>query len=81
MNYPDGNRNTHLGIRLGDADPAVSGAAATLRELCNFDLPCWAPDNVTTARTKLSVFCARLRGAVRRVRPSHIRQRQRRRTG
>lgn len=55
INYPDGGINTPPGFAWGtlilpylEQSPLYASA--------NINLPCWAPDNATTARTKVSVF-------------------------
>lgn len=55
VNYPDGNRNTTPGFAWGTLLlPYVE--QAPLAAAFNTNLPCWAPDNTTAARTKLAVF-------------------------
>ena len=62
VSYPDSNMNTLPGFAWGmlilphlEQGPLASSF--------NTNLPCWAPDNTTSARTKLSVFlCPSCRG-------------------
>src|SRR3954462_15486886 len=55
VNYPDGNFNTVPGFAWGALIlPFLE--QAPVHASFNFNLPCWAPDNSTSARTKLSVF-------------------------
>ena len=55
VSYPDGNGNSVSGFAWGTLIlPFVE--QQPLSASVNFDLPCWAPDNVTSVRTKLSVF-------------------------
>ncbi len=62
VSYPDGNMNTLPGFAWGTLIlPYVE--QAPLAASFNTNLPCWAPDNTTSARTKLSVFlCPSSRG-------------------
>src|SRR3954447_8868074 len=55
VGYPDGNMTTVPGFAWGtlllpylEQQPLYAGV--------NVNLPCWAPDNTTSARTKLSLF-------------------------
>ncbi|WP_337173258.1 DUF1559 domain-containing protein [Paludisphaera sp.] len=55
VTYPDGNTNTTPGFAWGMlALPYLE--QAPLHASFNTNLPCWAPDNSTGARTQLSVF-------------------------
>jgi len=55
VSYPDGNFNTVSGFAWGSLVLPFLEQAPVHVSL-NFNLPCWAPDNSTSARTKLSVF-------------------------
>jgi len=55
VSYPDDNRNTLPGFAWG-ALILPQLEQAPVHSAFNFNLPCWAPDNSTSARTKLSVF-------------------------
>jgi prepilin-type N-terminal cleavage/methylation domain-containing protein/prepilin-type processing-associated H-X9-DG protein len=55
ISYPDGNINTLPGFAWGTLLLPYA-EQAPLYASFNADLPCWAPDNSTGARTKLSVF-------------------------
>ncbi len=55
VSYPDDNRNGAPGFAWGTLIlPYLE--QAPLYASFNTNLPCWAPDNTTGARTKLSVF-------------------------
>src|SRR5262245_1454572 len=55
VSYPDGGINTVPGFAWGTLIlPYLE--QGPLSASFNFQLPCWAPDNTTGARTKLSVF-------------------------
>ncbi len=55
ISFPDGNINTTPGFAWGSLVlPYIE--QAPLYASFNTNLPCWAPDNTTSARTKLSVF-------------------------
>jgi prepilin-type N-terminal cleavage/methylation domain-containing protein/prepilin-type processing-associated H-X9-DG protein len=55
VSYPDGNISTVPGFAWGALIlPYIEQSA--LFATANTSLPCWAPDNTTTARTKVSVF-------------------------
>jgi prepilin-type processing-associated H-X9-DG protein len=55
VSYPDGSINTVPGFAWGALLlPYVE--QAPLFASANTSLPCWAPDNTTTARTRVSVF-------------------------
>jgi prepilin-type N-terminal cleavage/methylation domain-containing protein/prepilin-type processing-associated H-X9-DG protein len=55
ISFPDGNINTTPGFAWGTLIlPYIE--QAPLYASFNTNLPCWAPDNTTSARTKLSVF-------------------------
>jgi prepilin-type N-terminal cleavage/methylation domain-containing protein/prepilin-type processing-associated H-X9-DG protein len=55
VGYPDGGINTPPGFAWGTLIlPSLE--QSPLYSSINFNLPCWAPDNTTAARTKLSVF-------------------------
>src|SRR5262249_5856354 len=55
VGYPDGGINTVPGFAWGTLIlPYVE--QGPLAASFNLNLPCWAPDNTTSARTKLSVF-------------------------
>jgi len=62
VSYPDGNINTLPGFAWGTLIlPYME--QGPLYASFNTNLPCWAPDNATSARTKLSVFlCPSCRG-------------------
>jgi prepilin-type N-terminal cleavage/methylation domain-containing protein/prepilin-type processing-associated H-X9-DG protein len=62
VSYPDGNMNTVPGFAWGMLIlPQLE--QAPLYASFNTNLVCWAPDNTTSARTKLSVFlCPSCRG-------------------
>ncbi|QEH36047.1 hypothetical protein OJF2_46050 [Aquisphaera giovannonii] len=55
VSYPDPNGNTLSGFAWG-ALILPQLEQAPVHAAFNFNLPCWAPDNTTAARTKLSVF-------------------------
>src|SRR4051812_29341673 len=55
VSYPDGNMNTLPGFAWGTLIlPYME--QAPLSASFNMNLPCWAPDNTTGARTKLATF-------------------------
>jgi prepilin-type N-terminal cleavage/methylation domain-containing protein len=55
VTYPDGNMSTLPGFAWGTLIlPQLE--QAPLYASFNTNLPCWAPDNTTSARTKLAVF-------------------------
>jgi len=55
ISFPDGNGNSGSGFGWG-ALLLANLEQQPLWASTNFSLPCWAPANVTTSRTKLSVF-------------------------
>lgn len=55
ISYPDGNLNTLPGFAWGALILPYLEQSPVYASI-NTNLPCWAPDNVTAARTKLSVF-------------------------
>jgi len=55
VSFPDGNLNTVSGFAWGALSLPYLEQAPVYASF-NFNLPCWAPDNTTSARTKLSVF-------------------------
>ena len=55
VSYPDGNINTLPGFAWGTLILPYLEQAPVYASF-NINLPCWAPDNTTSARTKLSVF-------------------------
>jgi prepilin-type N-terminal cleavage/methylation domain-containing protein/prepilin-type processing-associated H-X9-DG protein len=55
VSYPDGNISTVPGFAWGTLIlPYIE--QAPLYASFNMNLPCWAPDNTTSARTKVAVF-------------------------
>lgn len=55
VSYPDGNLNTTPGFAWGTLIlPHLEQTA--LHASFNTNLPCWAPDNTTSAQTRISVF-------------------------
>src|SRR3954449_9247648 len=55
VTFPDDNKNGPPGFAWG-ALILPFMEQVPLHASLNFNLPCWAPDNTTSARTKLSLF-------------------------
>ena len=55
ISYPDGNINTISGFAWGTLILPFLEQSSVYAS-CNLDIACWAPDNTTAARTKLTMF-------------------------
>jgi prepilin-type N-terminal cleavage/methylation domain-containing protein/prepilin-type processing-associated H-X9-DG protein len=55
ITYPDGGINTNPGFAWGSLVLPYAEQSPLYASM-NTNLPCWAPDNTTSAHTKLSVF-------------------------
>ena len=55
ISYPDGNINTISGFAWGTLILPFLEQAPVYAS-CNLNIACWAPDNTTAARTKLTMF-------------------------